>query len=592
MTYQAPVEEVGFYIRNCTAAIAPTSGSSSLDGETIMAVLTEAGAFAEEVLLPLDKRLDRQGVSLDGMTVRTARGHREAYATFREGGWLGLSAPVDYGGQALPHTLTAACQEFWHSGSLAFAMGNLLTVGAIEALHRHGKSVLKDIYLPKLVSGEWTATMALTEAGAGSDLSAIRTRAEPTDDARFLIRGAKIFISYGEHDLAENIVHLVLARLPDAPVGSKGLSLFLVPKLIVAADGGVTANDVRCTGIEEKLGQHGSPTCSLVFGDDGGAYGWMVGEPNRGLAAMFTMMNSARLAVAMQGVAVAERATQVSAAFARERLQGMDPHTGQGIPISNYQDVRRMLMTMRATTTAARFLALSTADAIDRAAAAASKAERKAAKFEADIMTPIAKSYCTEVGIEAANTAIQIHGGMGYVEETGVAQLWRDARVTSIYEGTNGIQAIDLLSRKLAGEGQRHFLGLIDSCERSARSLAGFKLAAEVSTQLVKSLGLLRARLVDLTGMLDQSPQEALSAATAFLKLAALSIGGSLIARAMMSCDETALRPKLEEALVAHARFVLPETMGVSALIEAASVYARQSGGDGTPIETVARVAP
>ncbi|MGP4689377.1 acyl-CoA dehydrogenase family protein [Agrobacterium pusense] len=581
MTYRAPIEETGFYIRNCTAALTSTSGSSSLDGDTIMAVLTEAGAFAEEVLVPLDRAFDRQGASFDGMTVRTASGHREAYVTFREGGWLGLSAPVDYGGQALPQTLTAACQEFWHSGSLAFAMGNLLTVGAIEALHHHGDSALRDLYLPKLISGEWTATMALTEAGAGSDLSAIRTRAEPTDDERFLIRGSKIFISYGEHDLTENIVHMVLARLPDAPVGSKGLSLFLVPKLIVAANGGITVNDVRCTGIEEKLGQHGSPTCSLAFGEDDGAYGWMVGEPNRGLAAMFTMMNSARLAVAMQGVAVAERATQVSEAFARERLQGVDPHTGRGIPISNYPDVFRMLMTMRATTTAARFLALSTADAIDRAGAATSEAERKAANFEADILTPIAKCYCTEVGIEAANTAIQIHGGMGYVEETGVALLWRDARVTSIYEGTNGIQAIDLLSRKLVGEGRKYFLALIDSCERSARSVAGFDMAACVRTQLIRSLALLRVRLLDLTKMFDQSPQEALSVATAFLKLSALSIGGSLIARALMSCDETTLRPKLEEALVSYARFVLPEAVGLSALIEAASLYAMQSGGGG-----------
>lgn len=578
MTYHPPVGEVSFYIRKCTTAVASGSGPLSLDDNTIEAILAEAGAFARKVLTPLDRTLDRQGASFDGKTVRTAQGHREAYVAFREDGWLGLAAPLAYGGQALPQTLMAACQEFWHSGSLAFAMGNLLTIGAIETLHSHGDSVLNDMYLPKLITGEWTATMALTEPGAGSDLSTICTRAEPTDDGDYIIRGNKIFISYGEHDLAENIVHLVLARLPGAPAGSKGLSLFLVPKVVVDADGGRTVNDIRCIGIEEKLGQHGSPTCNLVFGEMSGARSWMVGERNRGLAAMFTMMNCARLAVAMQGVAVAERAKQVSEAFARERLQGMNPQTGRGTPIINCPDVRRMLMTMRATTTAARFLALSTADAIDRARAGASDAVRQVAKLEADILTPIAKCYCTQTGIEAADTAIQIHGGMGYVEETGVAQLWRDARVTSIYEGTNGIQAIDFLTRKLSGEGRQHFDSLIDDCERSVQLLTETVVPAHVGSQLLKSLRLLRQRLFDVCELLERSPEHALSVASALIKLAALPIGASLIARALLICEETELQPRLKEVLIAHVQFVLPEAAGLSALIEAASEFGKQSG--------------
>ena len=569
MNYAPPVEETAFYIRTCTSALVSSGSAAGLDYPTVEAVLSEAGALARDILLPLDPTLDRQGASFNGRDVVTAPGHKEAYSTFREGGWLGLSAPEQFGGQALPQTITAACQEFWHAGSLAFAMGNLLTIGAIETLHQHASEDVAEAYLPRLVSGEWGATMALTEPDAGSDLSAVRTRAEPADAGTFLLKGNKIFISYGEHDLTENIVHLVLARLPDAPPGSRGLSLFLVPKILTAPDGAASANDVRCTGIEEKLGQHGSPTCSMAFGEEEGARAWLIGQPNRGLHAMFTMMNCARLAVAMQGVGIAERATQAAEAFASERRQGVDPETGRQVAISQHPDVERMLMTMRSTTTVARFLALSTADAIDRSRHAATAEEREKARREADILTPIAKSHCSQTGIEVADAAIQIHGGMGYVEETGIAQLWRDVRVTSIYEGTNGIQATDLVARKLSGEGLQVLTAMLEEHGRTVDELALQPGACRaVCPILESSLRTLRECAAEVARSLQKKPDEAFSVATPFLKLAALSIGAALLARAVVECDERALHRSLEQRLQFFAVFVLPETIGLAQLIK------------------------
>jgi alkylation response protein AidB-like acyl-CoA dehydrogenase len=543
-------------------------GSAVLDGETVEAILREAGAMARDVLLPLDRTLDRQGARLDGQQVRTAEGHRAGYSTFAAGGWLGLSASEEVGGQALPQTIMAACQEFWHAGSMAFAMGNLLTIGAIETLHQHASADLIARYVPKLVSGEWSATMALTEPAAGSDLSEVRTRAEPAEDDSYLIRGNKIFISYGDHDLTDNIIHLVLARMPEAPAGSRGLSLFLVPKAISESDGRMIANDVRCIGLEEKLGQHGSPTCSMAFGEQGGAVGWVVGQPNRGLQAMFTMMNSARLAVAMQGVGVAERATQAAEKFAAERLQGIDSRTGRGIPIEQHPDVRRMLKAMRSMTTIARFLALSTADAIDRERKSVSASNRRTAKLQADILTPIAKGFCTQTGIDVADTAIQVHGGMGYIEETGVAQLWRDARVTSIYEGTNGIQAIDLIGRKLSGEGLSVILDLIDGFTRDAKKLALRSPESRMALSMVEdSLRHLRDCAHHITTAFAEAPGAALVTAAPFLRLAGLTIGTSFLVRAITVCEDEGQQARLGAILQFTAALVLPETMGLARLI-------------------------
>jgi len=562
MRYIAPVDEVIAGLRACTSLYRQPS---DLDVDVTQAILEEAGAFAQDTLFPLDSTMDDEGASFRDGQVKTASGHREAYQLFCDGGWMGLSAPEEQGGHALPQTVMAACQEFWHAGSLAFAMGNLLTIGAIETLNRHASASLRKDYLPKLVSGEWAATMALTEPGAGSDLSTVNTRAQPDDSGRYLVRGNKIFISYGEHDLTQNIVHLVLARLPEAPQGSRGLSLFLVPKLVPADSGSLVDNQVRCTGIEHKLGQHGSPTCSLSFGTGEGSVGWLVGEPNRGLQAMFTMMNSARLAVAMQGVGVAERSTQAAAIYAMERTQGIDAKTGKPLPISKHPDMQRMLMTMRASTTMARLLALSTADAIDRAHSASSEAARSSAQVQADILTPIAKSYCTQTGIDTADLAIQVHGGMGYVEETGVARLWRDVRVTSIYEGTNGIQAIDLLTRKISGARAEAFQEMLDEHEKA---LKGTTIDNTIVASLQRSLQLLRDAATSVSDVLPRAPEQALSVATPFLKLCALALGASMVARLLTIDDDQSSRARTTELLGFITRFIIPETAGLASLIE------------------------
>ena len=371
---------------------------------------------------------------------------------WRKGGWNGLASPAEWGGQGLPQIVNAACTEMWNGASMAFGVGPLLTMGAIDALNAHGSDALKRAYLEKLVTGEWTGTMHLTEPQAGSDVGALRTRAERAADGTYRITGQKIFITYGEHDLTDNIIHFVLARLPDAPPGTRGISLFLVPKFLLNADGSPGArNDVRAHSIEHKLGIHGSPTCTMVFGDHGGATGFLIGEENAGMACMFTMMNRARLAVGLQGVGIAERATQQAIAYARERKQGRT--TGmpakESAPIIAHPDVKRMLMTMRALTQAARSICYATALALDRAERGTDKAAREAAHARASLLTPLAKAFSSDIGIEVTSLGVQVHGGMGFIEETGAAQLYRDARIAAIYEGTNGIQAIDLVTRKL-----------------------------------------------------------------------------------------------------------------------------------------------
>src|SRR5207248_6481556 len=388
----------------------------------------------------------------------------QAYRAWSQAGWNALAAPAQWGGQDLPQAVNAACTEMWNSAAMAFGLGPLLTMAGVDALIAHGSDELKRAYLPKLVSGEWMGTMQLTEPQAGSDVGALRTRAERTGDGSYRIAGQKIFITYGEHDLTENIIHFVLARLPDAPPGTKGISLFLVPKFLLNGDGSLgRRNDARAHSIEHKLGIHASPTCTMVYGDAGGATGFLIGEENQGMACMFTMMNEARLLVGLQGVAIAERATQQALAYARERKQGRASGARSGSsPIIAHPDVKRMLLTMRALTRAARAICYATAVAIDRAKRAADEAARTAAGERASLLTPVAKAFSTDIGIEVASLGVQVHGGMGYVEETGAAQHLRDARIASIYEGTNGIQAIDLVTRKLplsGGAAVKSYLG-------------------------------------------------------------------------------------------------------------------------------------
>jgi acyl-CoA dehydrogenase len=539
MTYRPPVNEMLFMMRHVGGldrAIGDgIHGDLSLD--LVHDVLQEAARFSEEVLAPINRTGDRHGVELRDGIVTTAPGFKEAYQAWVAGGWNALGGPTDYGGQDLPQLINAGCFEMWNGACVAFGVAPLLTFGGMEALAAHGSEALKQRYLGKLVAGEWTATMNLTEPQAGSDLGTVRTRAVPTGDGSYRIHGQKIFISYGEHDLTDNILHLVLARLPEAPKGTRGLSLFLVPKLL--PDG--TRNDVRCSSIEHKLGIHGSPTCTMAYGDSDGAVGWLIGEEHRGLACIFTMMNSARLAVALQGVALAERATQDARVFAGERRQGAAPaHNGNGMAaIIAHPDVRRMLATMRGLTNAARAICYATADAIDRSHRCEDAAERHAAGERAALLTPVAKAFASDVAVEVASFGIQVHGGMGYIEETGAAQHLRDARILPIYEGTNGIQAIDLVTRKLPLSGGAAVRRQIAEMRTIARRLAAdspsLQAAARPIIAAIESLE--RATQFMLGALADGAEEQALAGASPYLRLFATAQGGALLGEVALAAQ-------------------------------------------------------
>jgi 3-(methylsulfanyl)propanoyl-CoA dehydrogenase len=543
MTYRAPVNEMLFMMRHVGELERAIDEGiyPDLSIDDVKSILQEAARFSGDVLAPINRPGDRHGAQLRDGVVTTAPGFKEAYQSWVGAGWNALAGPAEYGGQGLPLLLNAGCSEMWNGACLAFGVAPLLTFGGVEALAAHGSEDLKQRYLEKLVGGEWTATMNLTEPQAGSDLSAIRTRAEPCDDGSYRISGQKIFISYGEHDLTDNIVHLVLARLPNAPKGTRGISLFLVPKVL--PDG--SRNDVRCSSLEHKLGIHASPTCTMVYGDNGGARGWLLGEEHRGLACMFTMMNSARLSVALQGVAIAELACQDAVAFAGERRQGASPsHNGNGMaPIIEHADVRRMLATMRGLTNAARAVSYATAQAIDRSHRSQDSAERESASERAALLTPVAKAFATDIAIEVASLGIQVHGGMGFIEETGAAQHLRDARILSIYEGTNGIQAIDLVTRKLpmsGGEAVRRQIGAM-------RAIAGRLADADCPTlqaaapQIAKAIkSLERATMFMLDALAGNSGEAALAGATPYLRLFATAHGGALLGASALAAHRAA----------------------------------------------------
>ena len=535
MGYQAPVDDIMHALKSAAGLddLLERDFFAGLDVETIRAVLEEAGRFASEVLDPLNPEGDRRGSALLNGKVTTPDGWADAYRQFAEAGWSALPGPEQYGGQGLPEIVSTAVAEIWNSANLSFGLCPLLTQGAIGALEAGGSDKLKALYLPKLVSGEWTGTMNLTEPQAGSDLAALKTRAVPQGDGTYRLFGTKIFITYGEHELSDNIVHLVLARLPDAPPGTRGISLFLVPKYLVNADGSLgERNDLACTGLEEKLGIHASPTCVMTFGEKDGAVGYLVGEENRGLNSMFIMMNAARLAVGVQGVAVAERATQHALRYAEERRQGRTPGGDSMVPIIQHADVRRMALTMKAMTQAARAICFATAREIDLAQRAATAEEREAAAARAALLTPVAKAFSTDIGCEVASLGVQVHGGMGFIEETGAAQYYRDARILPIYEGTNGIQAIDLVTRKLplgGGSVIKAYLAelrrTVDEVTRSNRPEFGAmaeRLAAAVEALTEASLW--------MGEQLTTNPEAALAGATPYLRLLGLTAGGCYLA--------------------------------------------------------------
>ena len=532
MTYRAPVADIAFTLKHGAGLARTLAQGGDLTADDVDAVLEEAGRFATDVLAPLNAVGDKFGTPFKDGAVTMPPGWKDAYRDWSGAGWNAVSLPAPWGGQGLPNALNAACIEMWNSASMAFGIGPVLTMGAAEALANYGSEQLKKTYLPKLVSGEWMGTMQLTEPQAGSDVGALRTKAVRSNDGSYRITGQKIFITYGEHDLTDNIIHFVLARLTDAPPGNKGISLFLVPKVLVGADGTLGEhNDVRASGIEHKLGIHASPTCTMVYGDKGGAVGYLVGEENRGLACMFTMMNLARLSVGLQGVGIAERATQQALQYARDRKQGRALGATSGSSaIIEHPDVKRMLMTMRALTRAARAICYATAGAIDGSHGQGDGA--KAADGRAALLTPIAKAFSTDIGVEVASLGVQVHGGMGFIEETGAAQYLRDARIAAIYEGTNGIQAIDLAMRKVPLDGGVVVRAYLDELRATVKAVQATNDPSLGTTgaRLAEAVDSLDRATAWLLGKIQKEPQSALAGATPYLRLFGNAAGGCMLA--------------------------------------------------------------
>lgn len=512
--YTPPIDDMKILLERVTPL--SSLGRDDIDDSMVDAILTEAAKLASGTIAPLNETGDRVGAKLEGDHVTTAPGFKQAYEVYRESGWNAVPFDPAYGGQGLPWLMSFPVQEMWQSASLSFGLCPLLNQGAVEALLSHGSDAQKTDYLPKLISGEWTGTMNLTEPAAGSDLALLAAKAVPKEDGSYKISGQKIFITYGEHDLAENIIHLVLARLPDAPDGVKGISLFLVPKFL--QDG--TRNDVKCVGLEHKLGIYASPTCTMQFGEQGGATGFLIGEAHQGLKYMFTMMNNARLSVGLQGVALCERATQAAMAYAAERKQGKPLTGGETTTINHHPDVKRMLMTMSVLTRAGRALAYEAAYFLDQAVAG-----DKAAQARVDLLTPIVKSWCTDNAVEVASLGIQVHGGMGFIEETGAARFYRDARILPIYEGTNGIQSNDLMFRKL----------LRDNGAAMGEWVAEIRQQTADST-LRQSIAMLESA-TNLVVSRKEDLEACAELAVPFLNLAGVVAGGIMMERLNMADD-------------------------------------------------------
>ncbi len=581
--YDAPLRDMRFILRE----IAPLETVNELPGcgdvtlEVADAILTEAGKFATSVLSPLNPVGDREGAKWSDGEVRTATGWREAYSAFTEGGWMGLGSNPEHGGQGAPRLVSALVEEIWNGANVSFTLCPMLTHGAIEALELSGSEAQKATYLPRLISGEWAGTMVLTEPQAGSDLAAVRTRAVPRADGAYLLEGQKIFITYGEHDLTGNVVHLVLARTPTAPPGVKGISLFVVPKFLVNADGTLgERNDIRCVSLEHKLGIHASPTAVLALGDKGGAVGWLVGEENRGIEYMFIMMNAARYAVGLQGIGLSELAYQQALWYARERVQGSElgSKSREGVAIVRHPDVRRMLLLMKSQTEAMRAVACVVAAATDTARCHPDAERRAASQAFVDLMIPIVKGWSTENSIDIASLGIQVHGGMGYVEETGAAQIFRDARITTIYEGTTGIQAADLMGRKVARDGGATIRRVISEMRQVEAQLAAESSPdlSAIAARLREGIAALDAAVEFVLATYGKDVRRASVGAVPFLTLFGTVAGGWQMARSALAAHRHVAAGRGDgflRAKIATARFyadqVLTRAAGLSQAVVA-----------------------
>ncbi|HLS67740.1 MAG TPA: acyl-CoA dehydrogenase [Kiloniellales bacterium] len=578
--YRAPVSDMRFVLQEIAELpkIAALPGYEEATPDLVEAVLEEAGKLASDLLAPLNQKGDEVGSILENGVVRTPEGFAAAYAQYVEGGWNAVPFDPEYGGQGLPWAIGVAAQEMWNAANMSFALCPLLTQGAVELLQAHGSPQQKETYLANLISGSWTGTMNLTEPQAGTDVGAVRSRAVKDGD-HWRVTGQKIFITWGEHDVAENIVHMVLARTPDAPEGTRGLSLFLVPKFVPDAEGRpAMRNDLRCVSLEHKLGIKASPTCVMSFGDNEGAIGFLIGEEHRGMEYMFTMMNNARLSVGVQGVAIAERAYQQALDYARHRMQGRQFGSRDGKPVAiiNHPDVRRMLMTMRALTEAARALAYYTAASLDHSKANPDATERE--RYSRDVLellTPVTKAWCTDIGCEVASIGIQVHGGMGFIEETGAAQHYRDARIAPIYEGTNGVQALDLITRKIMRHDGQPALRLLEDVRGTQEKLG--KAEGEAFPALHRGLKEAADAFEEATNWLIETyrerPLEAAAGATPYLRLTGTLAGGWLLAKGALAAAEKREDPASDRAFldakITTARFyadsILPEAIAAAA---------------------------
>jgi alkylation response protein AidB-like acyl-CoA dehydrogenase len=566
-TYQAPIRDMLFAMREVggLSHIAGLPGNEEVSEDLVEAIFEEARKFAGDVLAPLNQPGDKQGCVCKDGVVTTPDGVKQAFAAFCENGWHAMPGPIEFGGQGLPSLVSTPVLEMWTAANLAFSLCQMLTLGAIASIDHHGSDQLKAIYLPKMVAGTWTGTMNLTEPQAGSDLAAVRTKAVPDGDA-YRITGTKIFITWGENDVAENIVHLVLARLPDAPPGVKGISLFLVPKFLVNPNGSLGArNDLICASIEHKLGIHGSPTAVMSFGEKEGAIGYLIGEANRGLEYMFTMMNHARLNVGLQGVAIAERAYQQARDYAQQRVQGQPLGAQAGAPIAYHPDVKRMLLGMKARIEAMRALAYYTAGQMDVAHLSADRGEAQKAQARVDLLTPVVKGWCTENSVEIASTGVQVHGGMGFIEETGAAQHLRDSRITTIYEGTTAIQANDFVGRKIARDGGAAAKALIAEIEADMKAWSGSGIAS-LAKALEAPLGRFALAVEWVVKTQKAAPENTAAAAVPLLHLAGITVGYWLVLRqaaAAIERKDAGEDPAFTRAKLAYAAFyaahVLPQ---------------------------------